>query len=198
MSVIVSPRKNTLQTLHNGVLWSGLRNILVEEGHNVCWIFDNTRGEIEIPDLQVEGWVKPQEVLEHILSVSTWHGDGLFSLYMSSNLTHYSNYTTLLRMYPLHYLCCEVETRSCLRFHCTRSTVHLTLCDPPHAPRHARCPRLLQHRHFHCRLVSPDCRQLHHICHPYPGSSCPFFLIHPSHTPILHLINIRTNVFSSW
>ena len=39
-----------------------------------------------------------------------WHGDGLFALDMSSNLTFCSNYTTLLRMYPFHCLCCEVET----------------------------------------------------------------------------------------
>ena len=55
-----------------------------------------------------EGWVKSQEVLEHTLSVSVWHGDGLFALDMSSNLTHYTEYTTLLRMYPLHCFCCEV------------------------------------------------------------------------------------------
>ena len=28
---------------------------------------------------------------------------------MSYNLTHFSNYVTLLRMYPLHCLCCVVE-----------------------------------------------------------------------------------------
>jgi hypothetical protein len=45
------------QTLHNGVLWNSLRNILVEKGDKVWWIFDRTRGEIESPDLQVEGCV---------------------------------------------------------------------------------------------------------------------------------------------
>ena len=39
----------------------------------------------------------------------TRHGDGLFALDMSSNLTHCSEYTTLLRMHPLHCFCCEVE-----------------------------------------------------------------------------------------
>jgi hypothetical protein len=38
------------------------RHILFDQGHEVWWIFDNTRGEIETPDLQVESWVKPQEV----------------------------------------------------------------------------------------------------------------------------------------
>ena len=35
---------------------------MVEQGHIVWWIFDSIRGKIESPDLQVEGWVKPQEV----------------------------------------------------------------------------------------------------------------------------------------
>ena len=39
----------------------------------------------------------------------TRHGDGLFALDMSSNLTHCSEYTTLLRMHPLDCFCCEVE-----------------------------------------------------------------------------------------
>ena len=47
------------------------RHILFDQGHEVWWIFDNTRGEIESP--QVEGWVKPQEVSSPI-----WDGDGLF------------------------------------------------------------------------------------------------------------------------
>ena len=59
---LVPHRKNTLQTLHNRVLRNGLRNILVEQGHKVWWIFDNTSGEIESHDLQVDDWVKPQEV----------------------------------------------------------------------------------------------------------------------------------------
>ena len=88
--------------LYDGVLSrNGFRNILVEQGHKVWWIFGSTRGEIESPDLEVEGWVKSQEVLEHTLSASVWHGDGLFALDMSSNLTHCSEYTTLLRMHPL-------------------------------------------------------------------------------------------------
>ena len=64
---------------------------MVEKGHKVWWICDITRGEIENPDLQIEGWVKPQEVSS-------------FDMVMG-------NYTTLLRMYPLflHCLCCEVE-----------------------------------------------------------------------------------------
>ncbi len=59
---LVPPSKSTLQTVHNGVLWNGLRNILVEQGRKVWWIFDSTRGEIGSPDLQVEYWVKPQNV----------------------------------------------------------------------------------------------------------------------------------------
>ena len=39
--------------------------------------FDRTSGETESPDLQVEDWVP------------FCHGDGLFALDMSSNLTHY-------------------------------------------------------------------------------------------------------------
>jgi hypothetical protein len=38
-------------------------------GHKVWWIFDNlsTRSEIESPDLQVELWVKPQEVSPFVM-----------------------------------------------------------------------------------------------------------------------------------
>ena len=72
-----------MQTLHNGVLWNGLRNILIEEGQKVWWIFDITRGEIDIPDLQVEGWMKPQEVPPFVIVMVLG-----FAFDMSSNLTH--------------------------------------------------------------------------------------------------------------
>ena len=48
---------------------------------------------------------------------------------MSSNLTHYSNYTTLLRMYPLHYLCCEVEVEFLSPF-----SLHTERDHPHHVP----------------------------------------------------------------
>ena len=68
---LVPPRKSTLQTLHDGILLrTGVRNSLVELGHKVWWIFDSTSREIESPNLQVEGWVKPQEVLDHTLKAS--------------------------------------------------------------------------------------------------------------------------------
>ncbi len=35
---------------------------MVEQGRKVWWIFDSTRGKIGGPDLQVEYWVKPQNV----------------------------------------------------------------------------------------------------------------------------------------
>jgi hypothetical protein len=60
---------------------------------------------------------------------------------MSSNLTYYSNSTPLLLMYPLHWLCCEVETVLLSPF-----SLH-TERDPPNVshndPRHPRCSRLL-------------------------------------------------------
>jgi hypothetical protein len=71
-------------------------------------------------------------------------------------------------MYPLHYLCCEVEDVM------SPFSLHTEL-DPPHAPRHPRYPRLLQHRHIHCRLVPPECRQLFQFFNPYPGSSLGLF-----------------------
>jgi hypothetical protein len=74
----------------------------------IWWIFDSTRGwgEIESPDLQVEVWVRPQEVSSFDMVIV------FFALDMSSNLTCYSNYTTLLRMYPLHCLRCEVDVKT--------------------------------------------------------------------------------------
>ena len=60
-----------------------LLTFLVDQGQKVWWIFDRTRREIESPNLLVEVWVKPQEVLEHTLSVSVCHDEGLCALDMA-------------------------------------------------------------------------------------------------------------------
>jgi hypothetical protein len=102
-------------------------------------------------------------------------GDCLFALDMSSNVTHCSN----LYQSPstLECILSTVHVVTLSRNYTPVSvfTVHPNLCDPPHVdPRHPRCPRLLQYRHLHCRLVPPECRQLYQISHPPRGSSCGF------------------------
>ncbi len=74
-------------TLHNGPINGGLmgnrlRKTLVEQVHDVWWIFDSTSCEIESPDLHVEDCVTHQKVLQHSLRASVGHGDDLAAVGM--------------------------------------------------------------------------------------------------------------------